>query len=218
MTRSKISAVIPTKNVASIIRPTLDSLAFCDEVVVVDMFSTDDTKAVCESYPNVVFLSGRTTSTATSTTGAEQAKGDWILRLDSDEVVSDELRQSILEVLSQPNPAHSHYDAFCHLYFFGMRLRHGFGDQWRTMIYKKGTASYPVKTEHDGLSCTGPAGRLAGYYDHFTNPTLSKWIEKVNYYTDRDVERATLQPPRAWWKLSWPWPGTSAVRTWARGN
>jgi glycosyltransferase involved in cell wall biosynthesis len=198
---ARLSAVIPTKNVAGIVRPTLESLRFCDEVVIVDMFSTDDTRAVCESYPNVKFYQRQDYIYGNFNYGAEQAKGDWILRLDSDEVVDPELRDSILEVLNDPNPKFLHYDAFCHLYFFGMRLRHGFGDQWRTMIFRKGTARYKVRSEHEGLTTTGPAGKLRGHYDHFTNPTITIWLAKANYYLDKDVQRAPLQPPLPWWKV-----------------
>jgi glycosyltransferase involved in cell wall biosynthesis len=196
-----LSAVIPTKNVAAIIRPTLESLRFCDEVVIVDMFSTDDTRSICESYPNVTFCQREDYIYGNFNHGVEQASGDWILRLDSDEVVSPELRDSILEVLREPTPKYLHYDAFCHLYFFGMRLRHGFGDQWRTTIFKKGTAHYAVRSEHEGLTTTGPAGKLRGHYDHFTNPTLSAWVAKTNYYTDKDLERDGNRKPVPRWKV-----------------
>jgi glycosyltransferase involved in cell wall biosynthesis len=200
--RSRVSAVIPTKNVAGIIRPTLESLRFCDEVVVIDMFSTDDTRAVCESYPNVRFVQREDYIYGNFNHGAEIAAGDWILRIDSDEVVGPELRESILEVLRDPNPAYTHYDAFCHLYYFGMRLRHGFGDLWRTMIFRKGTARYEVQSEHETLTVSGPAGKLRGYYEHFTNPTMSVYLTKINYYTDKDTERAPVRPPLPPWKVA----------------
>jgi glycosyltransferase involved in cell wall biosynthesis len=199
--RARVSAVIPTKNVAGFIRPTLESLRFCDEVVIVDMFSTDESRAVCESYPNVRFYQRQDYIYGNFNYGIEQATGDWILRIDSDELVGPELRESILEVLAEPDPKFLHYDAFCHLYFFGMRLRHGFGDQWRTMIFKKGTARYPVESEHEGLTVTGPAGQLRGHYDHFTNPTLTAFLAKVNYYLDKDAERAPIRPPLAPWQV-----------------
>ena len=201
MARATVSAVIPTKNVEKIIRPTLESLRFCDEVVIVDMFSTDNSRAVCESYPNVRFLQRQDFIYGNFNFGAEQANSEWILRIDSDEVVSPELRESIREVMRNPNPPFLHYDALCHLYFFGMRLRNGYGDQLRTMIFRKGTAQYQVKSEHEGLDCTGPPGKLTGHYDHFTNPSLSTWIAKTNYYTDKDIERAPIRPPLPSWKV-----------------
>jgi glycosyltransferase involved in cell wall biosynthesis len=199
--RARVSAVIPSKNVAGIIRPTLESLRFCDEVVIVDMFSTDETKAVCEAYPNVKFLQRADYIYGNFNFGAEQANGDWILRIDSDEVVGTELRDAILDVLNDPLPKFLHYDAHCHLYFFGMRLKHGFGDTWRTMLFKKGTARYSVQSEHEGLDCSGPVGRLRGHYDHFTNPNLTTWINKTNYYLDKDLERAPLRRPLSPWRV-----------------
>jgi len=193
MGQASVSAVIPTKNVAGFIRPTLESLRFCDEVVIVDMFSTDDTRAVCELYPNVKFHQREDYIYGNFNYGVEQATGDWILRIDSDEVISQELRESILKVLRCPAPKFLHYDAVYHMYFLGCRLRYGFGTGWRTTLFRRGTARYPVKGEHEGLDVSGPAGKLDGHYDHFTNPSLSTWVAKLNYYTDRDAER--IDPP-----------------------
>lgn len=199
MTPQRVSAVIPTKNVAEIIIPTLESLRFCDEVVIVDMFSTDGTREICERYPNVRVIQRDDYIYGNFNHGAEEASGDWIIRIDSDEVIGDELRQSIQAVLRADDPTCDSYEAFCHLYFFGMRLRHGFGDQWRTMLFRKGTARYPVRSEHEGLVLAGPQGKLDGFYSHFTNPTISVWLQKINYYSDRDIERLReAVAPRRW--------------------
>ncbi len=56
MPRQSVAAVIPVKNSARVVGGALASLRFCDEIVVVDMNSTDDTRAVCERYPNVRFF------------------------------------------------------------------------------------------------------------------------------------------------------------------
>jgi glycosyltransferase involved in cell wall biosynthesis len=201
MPRATVAAVIPTKNVAEIIRPTLESLRFCDEVMIVDMFSTDDTRRVCESYPNVRFLQRQDYIYGNFNYGADQAASAWIIRLDSDEVLGPELQASIQEVLDDPNPQFSHYDAACHLYMFGMRLRQGYGAALRTVLFRKGSARYPVKTEHETLERQGKAGRLRGFYEHFTNPTIGTWIEKTIYYIDKELERTPLRPPQSRWKV-----------------
>ena len=203
MNRTKITAVIPTKNVGAIIRPTLESLRFCDEVVIIDMFSTDSTKAVCQSYPNVRFFQRQDYIFGNFNFGAEQASGEWILRLDSDEVVSDELRESIQQVISDSNPPYTNYDASCRLFLFGMQLHHFYGssDNWRTHLFRKGTARYPLQSEHEALQVTGPTGRLKGKYDHFSTPSISQWVGKYNYYTDLDAERTPSRPPRPRWRI-----------------
>ena len=203
MARQSVAAVIPTKNVAAIIPPTLDSLRFCDEVIIVDMFSTDDTRAVCESYPNVRFFQRTDYIYGNFNYGVEQARSEWILRFDSDEVVSPRLRESVLAVLSEERPQFAHYEAECHLYICGIRLHGGYGDQWRTTLFRKGTAHYQLTSEHEGLTTTGPAGKLTGHYDHFSVRTLGDWILKYNYYTQLDAERVPLRPPQPWWKVMW---------------
>lgn len=193
--------MIPTKNVANVIRPTLESLAFCDEVVVVDMFSTDKTREVCEGYPNVRFFQREDYIYGNFNFGAEQATTDWILRLDSDEVLSPMLIRSIVSVLERPAPEFDHYNASCHLYISGMRLHGGYGNSYRTTLFRRGTAKYAVASEHEGLTVKGPAGHLPGHYDHFSVPSLSNWIDKYNYYTDRDSERIPLRPPKPAWRV-----------------
>ena len=97
MARQTLSVVIPVYNVADIIGRCLDALTWADEVVVVDMFSTDETEAICRRYANVRFFQNRDYIYANFNYGLDRATGDWILRLDSDEVVSLQLAQEIQE-------------------------------------------------------------------------------------------------------------------------
>jgi glycosyltransferase involved in cell wall biosynthesis len=201
MPRASVSAVIPTKNVAAVIKPTLESLRFCDEIVIVDMHSTDGTREVCCSYQNVTFLLREDYIYGNFNFGAESARGEWIIRLDSDEVLSPVLQQSIITVLNERKPAHVAYDAECHLYFFGKRVRHGIGASRRVTLFRKGKAHYPVTSEHESLLVEGSTGQLTGYYEHFTNPTISAWLSKIDYYTERDAERAASSAPEPAWRV-----------------
>src|SRR5947209_251059 len=90
-TRQTISAVLCVFNEAHQIARCLDALAWCDEVVVVDRFSTDDTRKIAETYPNVRFFQREDWTNPNMNFGIEQATGDWILRIDCDEIVSPEM-------------------------------------------------------------------------------------------------------------------------------
>lgn len=191
MIRDTVAAVIPTKNVAHIIKPALDALWMCDEVIIVDMSSTDDTRQVCESYPTVRFFEREDYIYGNFNFGVEQARSTWIIRIDSDEVVSSRLAKSITAVLEASNDAtHSCYTAEPHLYMFGYRMQYGWGAKSRRpTLFRKGSAKYRVRSEHEELQSEHPWGHLEGYYDHFTNPTLSDFMGKIDYYTEKDVER-----------------------------
>src|SRR5437016_13512356 len=99
MPKQTVAAVIPTKNVADFIGGALESLRFCDEVIIVDMFSTDDTQKICESYPNVRFFQRQDYIYGNFNFGMEQARSQWIIRLDSDERLSPELQDEIIALL-----------------------------------------------------------------------------------------------------------------------
>jgi glycosyltransferase involved in cell wall biosynthesis len=205
--RQTISVVIPVLNVEDKISRCLDALTWADEVVVVDMYSTDRTEEICRSYPNVMFHQNRGYIFANVNYGIDHARGDWVMRLDSDEVVSPELAKEIQEeVLAKPDLPYSGFEVPNKVYFFGRWIRYGVaydashGKEWigygfRRILFRKGTARYECKREHEDLQTTGSYGALRGHYDHFSHRTVSEWIRKMNYYTDKDVERMDVLAP-----------------------
>ena len=213
MTRETVAAVIPTKNVANIIKPTLDALQFCDEVVIVDMSSTDETRRVCEAYPNVRFFEREDYIYGNFNFGIEQAQTDWIIRIDSDEVISPVLAESIRRVLDRGGDAtRKCYTAEPHLYMLGYRMQYGWGAKSRRpTLFRKGVAQYRVRSEHEELQSEHPWGHLEGHYDHFTSPTLSDLTTKINYYTDKDAARSTPGRVRGPVAMSW-----NVLRWWLR--
>jgi glycosyltransferase involved in cell wall biosynthesis len=207
MPRETLSVVIPVLNVEPIIRRCLDALTWADEVVIVDMFSTDRTEEICRSHSNVTFLQNRDYIFANVNFGFERAKGDWVMRLDSDEVVSQELAAEIQEdVLARQDNPYSGYWVPNRVFFFGKWIRYGIaygketrpdriGYGHRKILFRKGTARYECKTEHEDITTTGELGTLRGHYDHYSHRSVSQWISKMNYYTDRDVERVDVLAP-----------------------
>lgn len=201
MSRQTLSVVIPVYNVEDKIARCLDALTWADEVLCVDMYSTDRTEEICRRYPNVVFLQNKDYIYANVNFGIDHSRGDWIMRLDSDEIVSPELAQEIQDkVLAKPDVRFSGYWVPNRVYFFGKWIRYGvayddrfgkdrIGYGFRKGLFRRGTARYACLREHEDLTTEGEYGVLNGYYDHFSHRSVSEWITKMNYYTDRDVER-----------------------------
>jgi len=208
MSRATVAAVIPTKNVAGIIAGTLESLWFCDEIVVVDMFSTDDTRAVCEQYANVRFFQRDDYIYGNFNFGVEQAKSEWIIRLDSDERLSPELQDELVELL-QGGPSCDYFEAPFVAYIDGNPIRNGMAWEQpvRKTLFRRGALRYRVRSEHEDLSPTGDRpltrGALRGAYHHFSTPDISTFWRKLDYYSERDYRRAVpgeihVAPP---WRL-----------------
>ncbi len=189
--RDSISVVIPCFNVAKFVRPTLESLRWCDEVIIVDMFSTDETKEICLSYPNVKFYENKDFIYANVNYGIERATSKWVMRLDSDEIITDALKEEIItKVLANPQNEFDGFDARSEVYFMGYLIKHGFGgENWRGTLFRKGMAHYMARSEHEDLQKQGKWGRLVNRYLHYTNQTISIWVNKINYYSDKDTAR-----------------------------
>jgi glycosyltransferase involved in cell wall biosynthesis len=203
-----VAAVIPTKNSAKILRGALDSLWFCDEIIVVDMHSTDETQAICAEYETIRFFQREGYIYGNFNFGIDQAQTEWIIRLDSDERLSPELQDEIRELLAS-SPKDDIYTAPFVSYVLGHPIHHGSAAEQgnRTTLFRKGSLRYKVSSEHEDLSvCDGFSptyGELKSLYVHFAVPSVSKYLKKIDYYSERDIERlrGTVQshPP---WRIS----------------
>lgn len=211
MGRATVAAVIPTKNSEKVLRGALDSLWFCDEVIVVDMHSSDRTPAICAEYPNVRYFSREGYIYGNFNFGVEQARADWIIRLDSDERLSTELQDEILALLVR-GPDRDVFDAPFYSYFIGHPIKHGSGEEQgtRKTLFRKGTLCYKVRSEHEDLTpvdATGTLthGKLKNPYLHFSTPSLSKFLKKLDYYTEKDCARADAKDVRVYppWRVVW---------------
>jgi|GEM_PF-574365 len=208
--RKTVACVIPVKNVEKIIRGALDSVAFCDEVFLVDMFSTDKTKAIALEYKNVKFIERQSYIYDNFNHGMDNATSEWIIRLDSDERLSPELQQEIIKVLEDDQLGVNEYDVFTapyYSYFLGKAMMHGNKFGTREILFKKGTLRYPVKSEHDGLANIAgrelKTGTFHGPYQHYSCPSIKKYMDKINYYSEKDVERIDLKTSKVFspWRI-----------------
>jgi glycosyltransferase involved in cell wall biosynthesis len=204
MTTQRLSVVIPTFNVADNIGRCLDSLTWADEVIVVDMGSEDATKEICNRYENVRFIERKDYIFGNVNFGIDQAKNDWVMRHDSDETIPEPLRDEIVRMLAKDGDGYDGFYVAQRVLYFGRWLPEGKpGKSGREKLFRKGHFRYPVKSEHEQPEVTGRWGHLKNPYLHYSHPTVSGWIERMNYYTDRDVERVASPDPKtfAWYKF-----------------
>jgi len=101
--REPVTVLIPTFNEEDNIRACLESVKWADELFVVDSFSTDRTLDICRGYTERIVQHEYVNSAAQKNWAIPQASHQWVMIVDSDERVSDELRDSILKALENPD-------------------------------------------------------------------------------------------------------------------
>lgn len=200
----RLTVVIPTKDAAHLLRDCLASVEWADEIIVVDMFSTDETAALCASYEQCRFVQRDDYIFANVNHGFSLVSSDWVMRLDTDERVTPELADEILEMLDDPPSDVTGYELWERPVILGRELRHGFGRRhFRKMLFRRGSASYPARSEHEDLETSGIWCRMTNGYMHHNYTTVSQYLTKTDYYTDRDLERCpTPEKAPSIWKGS----------------
>jgi glycosyltransferase involved in cell wall biosynthesis len=178
----KISATIITRDEEKNIAGCLESLEFADEIVVLDSGSTDRTEEICRANAKVRFFRqewpgyGKQKNRA-----AELARNDWILNLDADERVSEQLKRSIehadMGSFSAAKMARENY--------FGSRwIRHcGWYPDYTVRLYDRRTCLFSEREVHESLEHDGRLLTLSGNLRHFTYAGISDYLLRMDRYS-----------------------------------
>ncbi len=180
----QISATIITLNEESSLPRALDSVAFCDEVVVVDSGSTDSTCRIAEESGARVLHRDWTGYADQKNFAAESAAHEWILALDADEEVTPELRSSI-EQLQGDGPSCGGYRFPRLARYVGRWIRHsGWYPDAKVRLYNRRRGSWRGDYVHESVVVDGPVGDLDGDLLHYTCDSLEDHRARVDHYTD----------------------------------
>lgn len=178
----QISAVIITHNEASHIDACLASVAFCDEIVVVDSGSTDGSQRMCAARGARVIEQSWLGFGPQKRFAVAQATHDWVLCIDADEVVSEPLRNSIVQALSRSD-AKVYALPRCNR-FMGRWLRYGEGyPDWCLRLFDRRAANWSNDLVHEKVLTDEAIHRLEGDLLHDSAGTLDHYLEKQNRYT-----------------------------------
>ncbi len=184
----KISATIITLNEQKNLPRALESLRWCDEVVVVDSGSQDRTQVIAEEF-GARFLHRDWTGYADQKNfAAEAASNDWILSLDADEVLSDELRREILEV-REGEPEVAGFRLPRRTHYLGKWIHHsGWYPDQKIRLYDRRQARWIGDYVHESVVTTEPVAELRGDLLHYTCDSFSQHLATLDRYTDLAAE------------------------------
>jgi glycosyltransferase involved in cell wall biosynthesis len=183
MSRARLSVVVVTQNEEERIRACLESASWADELIVVDAESSDKTATVARELTDHVFVRPWPGFAAQKNFGLEQARGDWVLSLDADELVSIPLRQEIAAILTGGGE-HAGYAIPRRNVFWGRWIRHGgLYPDWQLRLFRRGRGRFTERTVHESVTVDGSVGRLRGHLEHRSYRDVADFLERADRYS-----------------------------------
>ncbi|HEY4595316.1 MAG TPA: glycosyltransferase family 2 protein [Thermoanaerobaculia bacterium] len=182
--RLRVSAIITTFNEEANIAGCLESLLWCDEILVVDSFSTDRTPEIVRGFEKVRFYQRTYYGSASQKNWAmDQVTNEWILIFDSDERCTPALHQEITELLAE-GPGFEAYTIKRRVYFLDRVIRFSGWQHDRVVrLVRNGSARYPNRRVHADMITRGPAPVLRSFMEHYMADSLDEYVRRIEKYS-----------------------------------
>lgn len=181
----KLSIVLAVYNEENYLKDCLESAEkIADEIVIVDGGSTDKTIEIAKKFSAKIIKTDNPPNFHINKNKAiAQASGDWILQLDADEVVSKNLSEEIIKIISINSDINGYWMPRSN-FFLGRYLKKGgqYPD-YTLRLYKKGKGRLPAKDVHEQAEVEGKVGYLKNDLLHMRDKNFSNYLERFNKYT-----------------------------------
>ncbi|HZS08254.1 MAG TPA: glycosyltransferase family 2 protein [Blastocatellia bacterium] len=211
----KISATIIVRNEEDNVSAVCETVAWADEIVIVDSDSTDRTVEIARRHTDKVFNREFRGYRDKHEFADAQTTGDWIFWIDADERVTSELRASI-EKLRQADPA-TLPDGFRiarRTQYLGRWIRHsGWYPDYQMRLYRKAASYWDGVAPHETARVRGRVETLPGEFLHYTRRNLSEHHRVLDSYTTLAAEYLHKNGRRVRWPDLFILPVSAFIRT-----
>ena len=178
----ELSVIIITKNEAANIRACIESVAWADEIIVVDSGSNDGTVEICRELGAQVFVHDWPGFGAQKNRALDYASRDWVLSLDADERVTSELQAEIISVLHDGHAAG--YKIPRRSSFCGCFMRHsGWYPDYVLRLFRRGQGRFSDALVHESVQLQGSVSRLQQPLLHYSYRDFDDVLSKLNNYS-----------------------------------
>jgi glycosyltransferase involved in cell wall biosynthesis len=178
-----VSATLITYNEEVNIEEALQSLAWADEIVVVDSGSTDATLEICRRYTGRIFHRSWTGFVDQKNYAVSQAAHDWIIALDADERIGSKLASEIND-LRRAGFHKAGYRMPRVAYFMGRWIRHGdWYPDYQLRLFDRRRSLWRGGRVHESVRVEGTPGLLRGEIQHYTYRSLSDYLRRLETYS-----------------------------------
>ena len=179
----KLSILIPCSNAAVIIRPCLEGVKWADEILICDSFSKDGTLAICRLYTDRIIQHAYINSATQKNWAIPQCCHEWILIVDTDEIVTKELKDEILSVIHANGSGCDSFRVPRRNFVYGQWMRYGgHYPDYQVRLFRKGRARYQEREVHAHMVVDGQVGTLKNAFLHNGFKDVSTWFIKNERY------------------------------------
>jgi glycosyltransferase involved in cell wall biosynthesis len=197
---AKLSVLLPTFNNATIIRPTLECVKWADEILVVDSFSTDETLDICREYSARVIQHEYINSAKQKNWAIPQCAHEWVLQIDSDEVLEPGAQEEICGRIEQTSPE---VQAFAlprknHVLGQWMRAANLYPDL-QTRVFRRDAGRFEEKEVHAHVEVSGRVEVLENHILHYGMTSISKQLSNLDRYSRYQAEEMHKRGKRFRW-------------------
>jgi glycosyltransferase involved in cell wall biosynthesis len=177
----ELSVIIITKNEALNIRACLESVAWADEIIVVDSGSADDTVAICREFTTHVYIHDWPGFGAQKNCALDYANKDWVLSLDADERVTPELHAQLIKAMAEAGKDGFYIPRLSQ--FCGRFIRHsGWYPDYVLRLFKRAKGRFSDDLVHESVILQGSAGKLSSPLLHYSYMNETDVNRKVEQY------------------------------------
>lgn len=194
-----ISALILAKNETKNIKKCLKSINWCDEIIVIDDNSIDDTAKIAEEFGAKVYKKELKNFSDQRNYALKKVSHEWVLFIDADEIVSPALWYEIMETINNPSSQNQAYYLKRIDILWGNELKHGDAGKTKLLRLAKKSAGLWTGNVHEKWNISGKIGELSNPLYHYPHEKIVDFLTEINYYTDLRARELYKSNTRVSW-------------------
>ncbi|MBK8554207.1 MAG: glycosyltransferase family 2 protein [Ignavibacteria bacterium] len=182
---NKVSALIICKNEENNIDECLKSVQWCDEIILVDSHSTDNTLTIAKKHTERIFQKEWKGFAEQRKYALSLVNTEWIFSLDADERCTKQLEAEIKNLLLRDNISENGFEIPRKSFFLNKWIKHGgWYPNYQLRLFRTKAASLSDRLVHESYLITGEKGKLEYSILHYTVTSVKEYINKINSYSD----------------------------------
>ncbi|MBG0790844.1 MAG: glycosyltransferase family 2 protein [Desulfovibrionaceae bacterium] len=184
MHRESVTGLVLTYNGERLLEKCLKSLEFCDELLVVDSDSSDRTREIAEACGARVIVNPWPGPVDQFKLALSKVATTWVVSLDQDEYLTDELRENILGKLRSPDRVAGYFVPRSSFYFNRFMKHSGWYPDYLFRVFRTGKMEVTASGAHYHFTPLGESLKLSGDILHYPYESFHQHMEKINYYAE----------------------------------